>query len=48
MPTETNEEIRPIATVPPVPTGAPPHLPEGTGVNPDGNHDPYDEPVKVN
>ncbi|HEY3710546.1 MAG TPA: hypothetical protein VGL64_14285 [Amycolatopsis sp.] len=47
MPTETNEEIKPITTVPPVTTGAAPHLAEGTGVDPDGNHEPMDEPAKV-
>ncbi|WP_328605855.1 hypothetical protein OG943_38625 [Amycolatopsis sp. NBC_00345] len=47
MPTETNEEIKPIATVPPVTTEAAPHLPERKGLDPDGNHEPMDEPAKV-
>ncbi|MDT8910190.1 hypothetical protein [Amycolatopsis sp. PS_44_ISF1] len=47
MPKESNEEIKPITTVPPVSTGTAPHQPEGTGTSPDGNHEPFDEPVKV-
>ncbi|HEY2058636.1 hypothetical protein [Amycolatopsis sp. NBC_01480] len=47
MPTETNEEIKPITTVPPVTTGTAPHLAGGTGADPDGNHEPMDEPAKA-
>ncbi|MEV4596139.1 hypothetical protein AB0K15_01905 [Amycolatopsis sp. NPDC049253] len=43
MPAESSEENTPT-TVPPVPVGTPPHG-GGTTTQPDGAHDPYDDPA---
>ncbi|WP_156096363.1 hypothetical protein [Amycolatopsis jejuensis] len=44
MPAEEKEERKPGSTIPPVSTGSAPHVPGG-GAQPDGNHEPFDDPA---